>query len=222
MKRLALTAVLLAIGHFALCARGDDAPRDESLPSLEGTTCNWKGIVWKPVGGDWGSPGTDSDGQQIKDAGIRWARIGMMANDSFDRIDQMVAACKKYGIRIVALYTKSDPRGDLGTPAQSAGQATHLKDVVDRYKADIHYWEIQNEPNLPTPWKLGRLEGRVEGRGSSDPNTPYNQGVHRYVQWLQLAHEAVKSAEPKATVILGGLSEWIVEDFLDRLTAEGA
>ena len=60
------------------------------------------------------------------------------------------------------------------------------------------------------------------GMGSTDPTTPYNQGVARYVRWLQIAYNCIKAEDPTATVVMGGLSSYLMEPFMDRLTVEGA
>lgn len=179
---------------------------------------NWKGIVWEPFNRDWNSAGTISDGQQIADCGIKWARVWVTARRDFTQTDMMVNQCKTQNIQIICCYNKANPRNDLGDSTQQAEQVSELKDFVRHYRNDIHYWEIQNEANLDGSWNLGR----EVGRGTSDPNSPYNAGVHRFALWLHLTYDAIKEVDSSATVILGGLSEWIMEDFMVRLTMEQA
>ncbi|MDP4289620.1 MAG: hypothetical protein Q8908_00910 [Bacteroidota bacterium] len=181
-------------------------------------TNNWKGIVWEPFNRDWKSEETSNDGKQIADCGIRWARVWVTAGKDYSQAEAMVKQCKVHHIEIICCYNKSNPTNDLGDSVQQAEQVSRLKDFVRHFKQDIHYWEIQNEANLDGSWNLGK----EVGRGGNDFNSPYNSGVHRFVQWLQLSYKAIKEVDPKATVILGGLSEWIMEDFMDRLTVEKA
>lgn len=179
---------------------------------------DWKGIDWEPFNRDWNSTETTSDGQQIADCGIKWARVWVTADMSFSRTDAMVNQCKAQNIKIICCYNKSNPTNDLGNSSQQDDQVTTLGKFIARYKNDIHYWEIQNEANLVGSWNLGK----EVGRGTTDPNTPYNAGVHRFVQWLNLAYNTIKEVDSSATVVLGGLSSWIMEDFMDRLTIEQA
>lgn len=179
---------------------------------------NWKGIVWEPFNRDWNSAGTTSDGDQIADCGIQWARVWVTARKDFSQTDAMVKQCKAQNIQIICCYNKSNPHNDLGDSTQQAEQVNMLKDFVNHYKNVIHYWEIQNEANLDGSWNLGK----EVGRGSNDSESPYNAGVHRFVLWLHLSYDAIKEVDPNATVILGGISEWIMEDFMDRLTLEHA
>lgn len=51
---------------------------------------DWKGIDWEPFSRDWNSLGTTSDGQQIADCGIKWARVWVTADMSFARTDAML------------------------------------------------------------------------------------------------------------------------------------
>jgi len=189
-----------------------------SFPYHDLVVNNWKGIVWEPFNHDWHSKGTTSDGQQISDCGIKWARVWVTASRNFTQTDAMVNQCKIQNIQIICCYNKSNPGNDIGDSVQQVSQVKELKDFVKRYRNDIHYWEIQNEANLDGSWNLG---GEV-GRGGSDPNSPYNAGVHRFVQWLHLAYNTIKGVDSSATVILGGVSEWTMEDFMNRLTVEKA
>jgi len=40
------------------------------------------------------------------------------------------------------------------------------------------------------------------------------------VQWLKIAYETIKSEDSTSTVILGGISEWVMEDWMDRFKIE--
>ena len=72
----------------------------------------------------------------------------------------------------------------------------------------IHSWQIWNEPNLK---KFFNPEGR----------TP--RSVQQYARLLKISHDAIKSQDPDAQIVLagnpgyppgGGLKAWV---FLDRL-----
>lgn len=83
-------------------------------------------------------------------------------------------------------------------PDTLADFATFAGTVVARYPA-IQYWEIWNEPNTQNFWRPG-----------PDPA--------RYVDLLKLAYAAVKAANPKAVVVLGGLSPGIGSGQINTMT----
>lgn len=209
----------------------DDPPPLENSNPLEHVKDEWKGIVWDPYNANPESAQAIEDAEAIAAAGIKWARIWLSGSKAlsgdWNYFDKFIALCKENGIQLVATWNKTNPWNDLGDEAQQQEQVNLLKEAVQRYGDDIRYWEIHNEPNLLNYWNADPnrwdSENNMErGRGSDDPNSVYNQAVHRYVQWLQLAHDAIKEVDPTVTVILGGLSEWIMEDFMDRLTLEQA
>lgn len=187
---------------------------------------DWKGIVWDAYNKNWSNPATYNDGQRIAQAGIKWARIWITADQPDSINDAIVSRCSSNGIRIVACYNKVNPYKDLGDTVQQAEQVASLKAFATRYKRWVLYYEIGNEPNLLSYWNSapGAWNGAVYpsevGRGSADPNSIYNAGVRRYVKWLHLAHDAIKSVNPGATVILGGISSYIMSDFMNRFLIE--
>jgi uncharacterized protein YjdB len=218
---------------------GETVPIDDGQPGdgqppgdpLENVKEEWKGIVWDPYNANPESAQAVEDAEAIAAAGIKWARIWLSGNRAlngdWNYFDKFIALCKENGIQLVATWNKTNPWNDLGDAAQQQEQVDLLKEAVQRYGDDIRYWEIHNEPNLLNYWnadpnRWDSENGIERGRGSDDPNSVYNQAVHRYVQWLELAHDAIKEVDPTVTVILGGLSEWIMEDFMDRLTLEQA
>ena len=96
--------------------------------------------------------------------------------------------------------------------------AQFLTDLVNRYKQppyNIHHWELFNEPDGTESWP------GIGGWG--------NQGG-QYAQMLSLAYPAIKTADPGATVLLGGQAyDWFTENpggkfnryFVDGVMAAG-
>lgn len=78
--------------------------------------------------------------------------------------------------------------------------AGFLFDLVSRYKDppyDIHHWELFNEPDRTVPY------GGQSGWG--------NHG-DLYAQMLTAAYHAIKTADPGATVLMGGVAyDWFTE-----------
>jgi hypothetical protein len=77
-----------------------------------------------------------------------------------------------------------------------------LIDVVARYQQppyNIHHWELFNEPDLTDP---------------ADPRGELGWGRHgeQYAQMLAVAYPAIKTADPEATVLMGGVAhDWFTE-----------
>lgn len=189
-------------------------------------TTDWKGIVWDAYKKDWNNIATYDDGGKIAAAGIQWARLWVTAGAGDAVNDAMVSRCTQNNIKIVACYNKTNPSNDLGDATQQAQQVLALKAFVNRYKTTIKYYEIGNEPNLLSYWNIApgawnaNTSPQEVGRGSADSNSIYNAGVKRYVQWLHLAYDAIKQTDSTAIVVNGGLSSYIMNDFMDRFTIE--
>lgn len=177
---------------------------------------DYKGVNWAPYGDYWQSPSLEDDITNIKDAGINWVRVWFRSDSSLASLDSLVSKCNRSGAKILAVYKKSNPRTDLGSASQQALDTALLRTLVNRYKTSIHYWEVHNEPNLNGYWNLGgTATDTTEG-------SAYSNGVKNYVSWLRLAYTTIKAADSSATVVMGGLSSWVMQPFMYRLTREHA
>lgn len=183
------------------------------------TVNNWKGVTWDPLqlaNGMYDANGISSDINNMKYAGVHWVRVWTGPSESAAVLDQKIAALQNAGMQAFIFFSKGNKT--YGTPQEEAQTAAFLTNLVNTYKNYIKYWEIGNEPNLESYWDLG---GRV-GEGTSDPDAPFNAGVHRYVLHLQNCYNAIKAADPNAVVLSAGLSSYMYKDFMDRMTAEQA
>jgi len=154
---------------------------------------------------------------------VNWSVIQYRGRDTYnwDPFDRIVRGITSRGMRVLAgiLYTPPWAR-PVGTPATTpptnlADYAAFAHTVAQRYGAmGVHAFELWNEPNIPIFW-------------SPRPDPA------RYAQLLKLAYAAVKSADPSATVLSGGLSPYGVYGqidkggmnpltFLERMYAAGA
>jgi putative glycosyl hydrolase len=61
--------------------------------------------------------------------------------------------------------------------------------TVSRYKSVIHYWEIWNEADNPSFWNNETTPNPLE-----------------YLGFIRMAYQAIKQADPTATVVLGGIA----------------
>lgn len=70
-------------------------------------------------------------------------------------------------------------------PRDYQAWADYVFQTVSRYKDDIEYWEVWNEPDLQSFWA----------------GTPA-----QYAELLAVTYNAIKQANPQAKVVLGGLA----------------
>ncbi|MDQ6745786.1 MAG: hypothetical protein M3Z27_07230 [Actinomycetota bacterium] len=121
-------------------------------------------------------------------------------------IDQLATLCAQRGLSLrpnvsdaPVWDTDSPPGVAARTPRSYAPYGAFLKALIDRYgphgslwnghvpKLPIRSWEVWNEPNIAGYWSV-------------QPNFEPS-----YVALLRVAHDAIKSADPGATVILAGM-----------------
>lgn len=77
-------------------------------------------------------------------------------------------------------------------PKHQADLVDYIRHVVGRYKDKVHTWEFMNEPGtstaLPSPYR------GVPG---------FRYDAQAYLDWLKVAHAAVKAADPSARLVGG-------------------
>ncbi|MDQ6421966.1 sugar-binding protein [Paenibacillus sp. LHD-117] len=126
--------------------------------------------------------------------------------------DNIVATNKQHGLQMIGLLAYSaawastaPERAEMPDhypPRTVSEYADFVYRTVLRYKDTVHQWEIWNEPNLD---------------GFFRPT----QSAEAYVELLKAGYLAVKRADPKATVVMGGLSG-TGGGYLDEMIAHGA
>jgi endo-1,4-beta-mannosidase len=168
----------------------------------------------------WGRSRTDTD-RTIKamgDAGVQWARLnvswsgveptakGQLNTGWLADIDYAVKAARRAGIQVlmpfadgVPYWASADPakyRDASGyhwnkywRPVNANDYAAFVSAMVNRYKVmGVRTYEIWNEPNTSSFWPSGPTAAQ-------------------YVSLLRAASPAVKAADPRAMVVLGGLAK---------------
>jgi hypothetical protein len=124
---------------------------------------------------------------------------------NFSATDQIVALAAQRRLTVLpeVLYAPpwdqgSNPSGGAAPPARTAPYANFLTALIDRYgphgsfwrthhpKLAIRMWQVWNEPNINVYWP--------------QPFAP------TYVRLLKAAHDAIKRADPRATVVLAAIT----------------
>lgn len=154
---------------------------------------------------------------------LNWGSVQREGPDSFDwsEMDRIIDLAGAFGIRVLPVVGSTpewawrDPERP-SPPRDPKAYGRFLKAAVDRYgPRGIHVWEIWNEPNLEGPF-------------------PPRPDPVAYAALLKEAALAIRSADPDATIVLGGLAAVTTTDpdgrppaiaaveFLETVYAEGA
>ena len=157
--------------------------------------------------------------QALADSGACWTRIELKwrqiqpepppADYSYDDLewfDERIQLLSDAGVQIIAIvhdapYWAAEERPGPIYPEQVPAFAQFLTDMVGRYKQppyNIHHWQLWNEPDqteqLPV-WLGG-----------------YGFDGDLYADMLAHAYPAIKTVDPNATVLMGGIAyDWFEE-----------
>ncbi|MCP3912421.1 MAG: glycoside hydrolase family 5 protein [Actinomycetia bacterium] len=144
----------------------------------------------------------EADLDAMADLGARWIRIDIDwsriedTEGAYDwsTTDTLITAARDHDLEVLALLTYTPawarPRGttDKHPPSDADDFARFAGGAVARYgPLGVSTWEVWNEPNSEQFWSVG----------------PDPEG---YGQLLVAASGAIRSADPSATVITGGLA----------------
>ncbi len=169
----------------------------------------------------------DSSMADIASLGIGWVRLEMAwdlaqpngpGSYNWPQFDRIVAAANRHNLQLVPIlaYTPAWARPAGCTswqcgPADPNQFATFAAAAASHYASmGIHTWEIWNEPNINAFWL-------------PTPNAA------AYTRLLQASYTAIKTVDPQARVISGGLSpadnttgHIAPRDFLTAMYQDGA
>jgi len=128
----------------------------------------------------------------MKDAGIYWDRLEIWwhvvepEQGKFDwsYYDKVARFYREHGINgmVILCYSSAWSNGCPPTDdAERKRYANYVYQTVCRYKDTFKVWEIWNEPNIPTFWRVPDVKG--------------------YTLLLKEAYKAAKRADPECTVL---------------------
>lgn len=119
-----------------------------------------------------------------------WACVEVGGKLSFSRYDTMMADLAARGISILWILDYGHPDHGGATPRTDADRtayAAYAKAAALKYKTSkVTGYEIWNEPNLPAYWP--------------------NPNAAAYAQLFGQAQYAIRTADPSANVVTGGIS----------------
>ena len=144
------------------------------------------------------------------EAGVRWTREDILWHQvqpertvwRWERYDRELGVLKARGINVLGLLCYGTPwamsmrdangNPDIWSLPDLSAWSDYVSAVVERYRGQIHAWEIWNEPNSQTFW-----------HPRPDPR--------EYARLLIAGAEAVKRADPTAWVLgcnTGDVDPW--------------
>jgi len=139
-----------------------------------------------------------------------WSEIEIAPGDfRWEAWDTIVASAVEQGLQIIAVL--DSPPDWAGMPPDPEAFAHFAGAFANHYMGQLVYYEVWHNPNLGDAWG-----------GSADP--------YAYTALLSLASEAIRTSDPDARIILGGMApnveagpdNYAEHHFLDLLYAAGA
>ena len=125
------------------------------------------------------------DAVLLREAGLKILRLSFNPG-SLSNLNSLVPAVKAQGLDVLGLlYNRS-----LLDANDLAGWGAWVRSTVSAFKSYVKVWEVWNEPD----WNTGFGPTGSEG------------DVAKYVQWLQVAYQQAKIADPTCIVLGGSLS----------------
>jgi hypothetical protein len=167
-----------------------------------------------------GSPeGALLGGQQVADAGARWAHIAMYWRDveptpgeyDWSQMDAQLGDAAALGYQVI-VFVSANPfwAADTGCgpirEEQLPAFAAFLTAAVNRYSVapyNVLHWQIYNEPDNADATNFAWLGGCW---GKRHPNQAQGAGGAAYAHMMTHAYPAIKAGNPNAQVLLGALA----------------
>src|ERR671937_572969 len=157
---------------------------------------------------------------ELRDAGVRWVRIDVgwaslqevaryqLSQWYVDVVDRCVDMARARGINVLGMLWQTPAwanggKGVMVPPLDPADYAWIAHWAAAHFRGRIAAWEIWNEPD------------------PAQASWAWSGTVTQYVNLLQAAYPAIKSADPDATVVFGGPS-WNDTAFISSAYAVGA
>lgn len=155
-------------------------------------------------------------GQQIttnfREMGVRWLRASLNwgwmqtvkgGSWNFTFFDNNIRYCKADGINMLPILCYDQEKWARPLYNHINDWLDYVTTVVNRYKGYCNCWEVYNEPNHKNYWH------------GEDPNPAH------YTELLKQTYKCIKSIDPTAAVIFGGIAG-VGTGFVESCLKEGA
>lgn len=169
-----------------------------SFPFLVSAKSYWNPPYRKDIGLNvhWALSGFDRDElykQRLQESRTEWARehfftevfVVEKPEAWFERYDMVMKNYREQNINVVGMLAYGMKNGDFSVPDEKEW-LDFVEIVVRRYKNDVKIWEVWNEPDSP------------------DFLAPNQAKI--YAPLLSITYDKIKSIDPEAKVMNGGLA----------------
>ncbi|MEK6273262.1 MAG: hypothetical protein AABM42_11570 [Actinomycetota bacterium] len=200
-------AIVLGVVVLSLCA----------VSTAEAARTEFFGIVQKKL--------DDQDLQGMAAARVRTERfqIGWKlvepSQGTFDwrPTDRIVGGLASHGIRPFPFVWGSPPwvrpgpsRPPVGSAFAESAWRNFLKAAVARYGPGGSYWatgyrQRYGASATPLPIQSWQIWNEPNLQKYFDPGGTSGQGINKYAQLVKISHDAIKSQDPDALIVLAGL-----------------
>ena len=109
------------------------------------------------------------------------------------------------------LYEPIWDNGENGTPVNDKNfYALYVYEVARRYKGQVKFWEIKNEPDLTYNWYCAGAEPGVACNWWDNDPPPgdlpnWSAPVQSYIRLLRVSYEVIKHVDPEVFICVGGI-----------------
>ena len=221
MRELRTTVFIVVISVFLICCAVPAA----ALPASGVADSLHPSVLNQSVGDRfgvasshlklWDAATMERELDAAAGAGIGWVRCDFAWSDlepveddwNFTGSDMAVAKAEEHGVEILGILAASPPWANGGNawnypPTDLEAWSDYVRTVCLRYKGKVTAWEVWNEENIHQFWM-------------PEPNSA------EFVQLLQLASVEIRTADPDATIVMGGVAG-LGSDYLNECLAAGA
>ena len=140
-------------------------------------------------------PFSASDAQHVKDLGAKTVRFFMFTNQDPSIFDDAVRQVQAIGAKPLFVVL-GDTNNPPTTDAQVSAYASYIGNAAAHFRGQTAGWEVWNEPDGPRFWA---------GQPPFDA-AHATRDASAYAKLLKASHDAIKAADPSATVISAGLT----------------
>jgi hypothetical protein len=131
----------------------------------------------------------------MQEAGVKFVRITFIWSDiepqegsyAFQKYDKLLDLMGRHHIKVLPILAYNSRVVTWNDPPDEARYVAYVKAAVRRYKDKIKYWEIWNEENIPKYWSR-------------------QDDLQQYTHLLKAVYPVIKTEDPGAQVLLGGLT----------------
>ncbi len=150
--------------------------------------------------------------RMAREAGIGWARQEFIWAEiepepgifNWTKYDEIVELLRRNNIQVIARLdrppawarVRASATGSSGPPDDFEAYGKFVEEVARRYREQIHYFQIWNEPNLAREW-------------NDAPIDPVS-----YTRLLKIAHQRAKAVDPNIHILSAPLAITLGETFV--------